>query len=148
MKKCSKCKIEKENKNFHKDRSKKDWLFHMCKVCKSIAQKTILFKQTQKNYRIKNKEKIKQIQKNEYKKIIDKYWSYKKKYPQIDSHRTRKDRQIRITEIWSRVIYNWEVWIVKKRVHMKWCLIKFKHTGVSKRIAKGLLKEHKINYNY
>jgi hypothetical protein len=39
MKKCCKCKIEKENVEFSKDKSRKDGLYHKCKSCSKIQNK-------------------------------------------------------------------------------------------------------------
>ena len=50
MKKCSKCKIEKELTEFYKDKAKKDGLRSDCKSCQKASHKA---------YREANKEKIK-----------------------------------------------------------------------------------------
>jgi hypothetical protein len=42
MKKCNKCKVEKEEKFFHKDSSKKDGLKNVCKDCRRV--KSIKYK--------------------------------------------------------------------------------------------------------
>lgn len=41
MKRCSKCKTNKEILEFHKNRTRKDGLSAECKVCKSIRQKSM-----------------------------------------------------------------------------------------------------------
>lgn len=73
MKLCNKCKIEKESKEFFKDRHKKDGLTTFCKSCKmeSIAKyKTEHdqeIKEWQAKYFIENKHKLKTDQKRYYK---------------------------------------------------------------------------------
>ena len=71
MKKCSKCKVEKEKKDFNKDMQKRDGLCSKCKNC------------TKEHYS-KNKEKIlkqsKEYQKENRAKILKQKKEYYKKY--------------------------------------------------------------------
>tara|TARA_R110000803_G_scaffold21155_1_gene53533 strand:- start:11 stop:700 length:690 start_codon:yes stop_codon:yes gene_type:complete len=57
MKKCSKCKVEKELTDFNKDKQKKDGLKGDCKSCK---------KEYDKEHRKANKEQIKEYNKKRY----------------------------------------------------------------------------------
>lgn len=67
MKRCSKCKIEKDFYCFNRDKNNKDGLKYECKLCrKEVTQKYIStdeFKEKKKElnraYRQNNKEKIK-----------------------------------------------------------------------------------------
>ena len=78
MKKCSKCKIEREISDFGKTKSTKDGLSCQCKLCS-------------KDYYEKNKELIKDRSKNwrknnkEYKKEIDKKWAEKNKEKKLEN---------------------------------------------------------------
>lgn len=48
MKVCARCKLEKEETNFPKDKNRKDGLYPYCKICKGLDSK---------KYNIKNREK-------------------------------------------------------------------------------------------
>jgi len=65
MKKCSKCKVEKELVDFGKDKSSKDGLYTTCKeCCKEYRLKTKeQRKKYNKEYRLENKERINQYEK-------------------------------------------------------------------------------------
>jgi hypothetical protein len=58
MKKCSKCKVEKEKFNFFKDKNKKDGLESSCKECKKNNFNFEKQNKYNKEYYLKNKEKI------------------------------------------------------------------------------------------
>lgn len=49
MKKCSKCKVEKEESNFSKERACKDGLHRYCKTCSEISRKNRIKKVQAKN---------------------------------------------------------------------------------------------------
>lgn len=57
MKLCNKCKIEKDKSEFSKDRTKKDGLHTLCKLCKSQATK---------NWTDNNSEYVKKMHKDYY----------------------------------------------------------------------------------
>ncbi len=42
MKRCSKCKLEKDTNQFHKNKNKKDGLHNYCKECNRIRKKKYL----------------------------------------------------------------------------------------------------------
>jgi hypothetical protein len=56
MKKCSKCKIEKENSEFTPDKRSKDGLFSYCKPCNTARQKEAYWKNLEESRR-KNRER-------------------------------------------------------------------------------------------
>jgi hypothetical protein len=58
MKKCTKCKIEKNLEFFDKDKSRSDGYGYTCKKCKHEYNKTEKGKNSQKKCYIKNKEKV------------------------------------------------------------------------------------------
>ena len=55
LKKCKKCNIEKSLDSFSKDKQKTDGIRYYCKECE---------KQQQKNYRINNQEKLREMERN------------------------------------------------------------------------------------
>ena len=57
MKYCYKCKKEKDETEFHKNRSKKDGLCCECKACKKII-KAISYEQNKEKISIKHKKYI------------------------------------------------------------------------------------------
>lgn len=59
MKKCTKCKLEKNEIQFHKDRTTKDGLEYRCKECKS---------ELSKERRLKDPEKAREIVRRSLKK--------------------------------------------------------------------------------
>jgi hypothetical protein len=65
-KKCSKCGVEKNTSEFHRDKRCKDGLYSHCKECakeytrKYAKENRVRLKQLQKEWRERNKEKIKQ----------------------------------------------------------------------------------------
>jgi hypothetical protein len=65
MKKCSKCKVEKELVDFGKDKSSKDGLYTTCKECckEYRLENKERRKKYNKEYRLKNKERINQYEK-------------------------------------------------------------------------------------
>lgn len=93
MKKCSKCKVEKESYKFSKDKRSKDGLNGKCEVCLKECRKQWRqankerVKEYNKEYRKVNKEKAKEYRKvnKEYQKKYqqankDKFKEYRKKY--------------------------------------------------------------------
>jgi len=67
MKKCSKCKIEKEFSEFYKNKYNKDGYQFLCKSCKSISDKVYLEKSNYNiDYYLKNKEELSEKQKIYY----------------------------------------------------------------------------------
>lgn len=80
MKTCSKCKIEKEESEFYKDKSKKDGLCSYCRICHNertkIYFRTVNGKKYLKEYVKRNSEKSK---------------GYKKKYSQKSSSKNLRN---------------------------------------------------------
>jgi hypothetical protein len=67
MKKCSKCKIEKEFSEFYKNKYNKDGYQFLCKSCKSISDKVYLENSNYNiDYYLKNKEELSEKQKIYY----------------------------------------------------------------------------------
>jgi hypothetical protein len=67
MKKCSKCKIEKEFSEFYKNKYNKDGYQFLCKNCKSISDKVYLENSNYNiDYYLKNKEELSEKQKIYY----------------------------------------------------------------------------------
>ena len=66
MKKCTKCKVEKEITKFGVDKQRKDGLYPSCKECSKEYRKEN--KDKKKEYYKKNKDKIKEYEKEYYKK--------------------------------------------------------------------------------
>jgi hypothetical protein len=87
MKKCSKCKEEKELTEFHKDSSKSSGLYPQCKHCKNefMSSKKDYYSKTREKYREENKEKIYKSTKEwrgknkEHRKDVYKSWLEKNK---------------------------------------------------------------------
>jgi len=71
IKKCTKCKIFLDDKQFYKNKSKKDGLMSCCKKCKSNSEKL---------FRLTHKEEIKKRHKQYYLKNIEKEKLRNKKY--------------------------------------------------------------------
>ncbi len=96
MKKCTKCKKEKEISDFHKHKKTKDGLSCRCKEC-SLEDKREYYKNNKdkvkdgvKKYREENIDKVKERVKNHYEKNRDSLLEYKKKY-HIDNGERRRD---------------------------------------------------------
>ena len=76
MKKCTECQIEKEESEFHKDRSRYDGLDSRCKECKKIRNRW---------YRLKHEKYFKDYRRNNYEKYKDTFrssfkdWYYRNK---------------------------------------------------------------------
>ena len=70
MKRCTKCKVEKEYSDFGKDKRAKDGLTHQCKDCRNKHHR--LYRQTEngqqkiKEYELKNKDKISKQRRERY----------------------------------------------------------------------------------
>jgi len=85
-KKCSKCQIEKELSDFHKNKNKKDGYSYKCKLCKSEETKILyqqnkdVFTERRIKYRNENPEKVKNYRKKEWKKHKKKISEYNKEY--------------------------------------------------------------------
>lgn len=95
MKICSKCGIEKELEEFHKDKQKKDGLCSKCKNCTIDRQKEYYKenKEQSKEYYQVNKEEIKQQKKEYYKKNIEEIIKQIKKYQK--ENRLKINQQLR-----------------------------------------------------
>ena len=107
MKKCTKCKLEKELTDFRKDRQKKDGLRNDCKECckkhyqknKTFVVERIIVSKKQdpdylKKYKKENKEKIK-IRDREYQlKNKDKISEYQKEYRYKQKLKTHKECKV------------------------------------------------------
>ena len=80
MKKCSKCKIEKEESEFSKSKVNKDGLRPWCKDCCRGYAKTDKYKEYQREYHreYRKTDKYKEYQKEYHK--TDKYKEYQKEY--------------------------------------------------------------------
>jgi hypothetical protein len=87
MKRCSKCKIEKKETEFCKDKQKKDGLSSSCKECNKEYQKTYRktekFKAHQKEYQ----EKYRKTNKNKWKAYMR---EYQKEYSKTDKQKAYK----------------------------------------------------------
>ena len=75
-KKCSKCNIEKDHNCFFSDSKAKDGLYSSCKQCKNNSSDKMKRLVYQKEYKDKNKDKIKQFYENNKEAKLD----YEKKY--------------------------------------------------------------------
>ena len=84
MKKCTKCKVDKEITEFSKDKRRKDGLYSSCKLCNKEYHK-----EHNKEYYKKNKDKIKEY----YKKNKDKINENKKEYDK-EYYKENKDKII------------------------------------------------------
>jgi len=75
MKKCCRCSIEKELKDFHKRKQSKDGHFSACNKCRSIAKpKEILPDGTKRCTNCKNIKELKDFGKNKVKKDGHNFW--------------------------------------------------------------------------
>lgn len=85
MKKCGKCKLEKNIADFSKDKTKKDGLQVCCKLCKSEMKKNWVLKnkdyifEYHKNYILNNPEKSLKYRKNQSKSEANKKYRIKNK---------------------------------------------------------------------
>lgn len=100
MKKCSKCKIEKELIDFNKNKAQKDGCQNHCKICikeykiKNKEKNKEYKKEYSKKYHLKNKEKINEVSKKYYlnnKEIIKKKYQIKKKQYYLNNLDTIKE---------------------------------------------------------
>ena len=80
MKRCCRCKEEKDLKEFNKCKSAKDGLQYMCKICQKEHYQ--LNREKRKEYVQMNKETIKEYQK-----------AYKKQYSQLNREKMRDYRK-------------------------------------------------------
>lgn len=85
MKKCIKCKIEKNLIDFKKAKQNKDGFTGVCKVCLIEYNRNNIekIKETQKKYRLNNKEKRNEYSLEWKKNNINYYKEYQKKYMKI-----------------------------------------------------------------
>ena len=88
---CTKCNCEKEIKEFHKDKQKKDGLCSQCKTCKI---------QNVKTYSLKNSEKIK---------------DYKKQWALKNQDRLKEDRKIYVKNNKDRIAETKKEWAEKNK---------------------------------
>jgi hypothetical protein len=80
MKRCIKCKVEKEFIEFHKNKKAKDGVNSCCKSCKKEYYKAN--KERYQEYNKANKEKIKEQKKEYYQDNKERYQEYSKEYYQ------------------------------------------------------------------
>jgi len=126
---CLKCNIEKEFTEFYKDRSRRDGYHSKCKKCAKqyrIENREQL-KEWQKQYRIKNKEKIKECQKQYRIKNKEELKEYSKQYrienrEQLNARRRtekwREKNKDQIKQYWinnKEEIKEWQKQYQKKR---------------------------------
>ncbi len=80
MKKCNKCKKEKEFKEFHKNKTVKDGFHYSCKKCGEEYYKKNIIKRKgyQKKYNQENKEERREYDRNHFYTLKGKYKEYKK----------------------------------------------------------------------
>ena len=100
MKKCTKCNVDKPLNEFYKHKTHKDGLKHKCKEC---------LKKFQKNYRQKNKDKIREYSK-QWKKDNPEYqkqWSKKNK----TYNKVNKEKKYQANKKWYKE---------NKEYHNKW----------------------------
>ena len=81
MKKCSKCREDKELSEFHKNKSREDGLSHRCKHCAREA--------VRKHY-IKNRERVLEYKKIYFKENIDKIRERKRRYRENNADKVRE----------------------------------------------------------
>jgi len=84
MKKCTKCQIEKDESEFSKDKSKENGLCHSCKECVRIYNI---------QYRIKNKDKLRQKGKEYFEIHKDEKREYDKEYRQKNKDKIRERKK-------------------------------------------------------
>jgi cobalamin-dependent methionine synthase I len=102
MKKCGRCKVEKDHSEFHKDSTKIDGLTSFCKECKVEYRKNNIskFKSYKKKHYAKNKSKILETQRKEYRKLHKKCRTKQNNYrtnrKQQEKERRQKDQNFRI----------------------------------------------------
>lgn len=98
MKKCGKCKLEKNIADFSKDKTKKDGLQVCCKLCKSEMKKNWVLKnkdyifEYHKNYILNNPEKSLKYRKNQSKSDVSKF--NKKKYREENKEKIKEQRRL------------------------------------------------------
>ena len=150
MKLCKKCKLEKEIYQFHKDKTQKDGLRKWCKECrhlhfqsvadiKAIYDKTyfetnrLFISKRNKEYRLKNKERLK-IKQNEWReKNKEKIINWKKNHPDYFREYNAKWRKqniqkVKITKHKRRMAklkingsHTVEEWLTKLKAAKGWC---------------------------
>lgn len=98
MKTCFKCKIKMPKSDFGKNKNLKDGLHSYCLMCsrniKSFNRKKYLYKEKEKAYRRKNKEKIYKKQKAYREKNKEKIKKYKKEYRKKNKERLKQEAQL------------------------------------------------------
>lgn len=89
---CSKCKVEKDIDDFHKDRHKEDGRVYHCKGCRKLYRKKNKKKISKRNkeWAEKNKDKLIKKRKKYYKENIDKIQKYREKNKEILSNKAKK----------------------------------------------------------
>ena len=85
MKICSRCKIEKSVSEFHKDKSKKDGLNNICKMCAS---------EQDKKYRQANLEKKRELTKKWKEANLEKVREHQKRYRENNPELKRENNKI------------------------------------------------------
>jgi hypothetical protein len=151
MKKCPKCKKEKDFNDFHKHKRSKDGLACRCKECSLDDKKEYYEKNKEKvrekvkNYREANLEKVKETVKSHYEKNRDSLLEYKKKY-HIDTEERRKDLNFKWREEnRDRIKEYAKEYISDKRKNDVLFKIKDRISGLirSSIVSKGYKKLHK-----
>ena len=92
VKTCTKCKLEKDVFEFHKDKYKKDGLRSECKSCQKEYREDNkeLIKESKKKYYKVNKEKIKEYEKANKEKIKEYKKEYNKEYRKANKEYDKK----------------------------------------------------------
>ena len=119
MKKCTKCKVDKEITEFSKDKQKKDGMRPICKECNEEYRKENKdkIKEQKKEYYKKNKDKIIKRQ-NEYKKEY-----YKKNKDKIIKRQNKRTKNRKLSDPLFKMKCN-----LRSRTYKA-----FKHKGYSKK---------------
>lgn len=116
MKKCSKCQIEKEISNFHKNRSKKDGLNHYCIICTKAKSKKYHIKNREKNnkrskqWKEDNKEHVKLYGKLNQRKYYKRSREYKNTYRKENVDKIKESRALFYENNKDRVKANVAQW--------------------------------------
>ena len=103
MKVCSKCKVEKEEGEFNKNRARKDGLSHWCKACRVVYSKSDKYKEYRKVYQKSDKRReykevyLKSDKYKEHRKVYQKSAKYKEHRKSRHEERSSTDPLFRLT---------------------------------------------------